>query len=269
MLRCECCAEELKIERVDGIWLCNSKPMGSESEVPSAAAFAEVLEQGHSGFCPWRSSQVVLNDPLRECDQAVADDVEKRRLGLLKGLRHIPVVSAEGKEVEDAAKALALAGWEFYESPEDQTEMFRCYICLRTHSVFAFLHRAVEPEDSGGGGEPPDKKQRTRPPPEVPYSSAWTPEVRVTSPKASQTDATTKGMFDPYTSHRFYCPLYCRPEGQLSPAAKRLLDAPMSQAPGGAASTSRPSGEPQVADTAASLLKALEEALPWKGAGGA
>eukprot|EP00439_Symbiodinium_sp_Y106_P061867 s296_g9.t1 len=69
MLRCECCGEELKIERVEGTWLCNGKPMGSESEVPSAAAFAEVLEQGHSGFCPWRSSQVVLNDPLRECDQ--------------------------------------------------------------------------------------------------------------------------------------------------------------------------------------------------------
>eukprot|EP00439_Symbiodinium_sp_Y106_P062767 s2890_g9.t1 len=223
--------------------------------------------------------------------QAVADDVEKRRLGrlgldcrvfgaagevwgmwagnlewhrLLKGLRHIPVVSAGGKEVDDAAKALALAGWEFYESPEDQTEMFRCYICLRTHSVFAFLHRPVEPEHSGGGGEPPDKKQRTRPPPEVPYSSAWTPAVRVTSPKASQTDATTKGMFDPYTSHRFYCPFYCRPEAPLSPAAKRLLDAPASQAPSSAASTNRPSGEPKVADTAASLLKALEEVLPSK-----
>ena len=162
--------------------------------------------KGHNPFCPWRSSEVTLNDPEWCSDQELAAAVASRRVGLL-GLKQLPVVAESGEEAPDPAGALACAGWEAL-GTSDAKDFLRCAICLRTHIVQAFAHRARNEEN----GEPPAKKQRVA---ESPAPSLWTPQIRVTSPCAvalQVREAAERGWFDPHALHHYYCPLFCRPE---------------------------------------------------------
>ena len=102
------------------------------------------LRKSHSPFCPWRSVEV-KNDPQWCSDEELAADVEKRRVGLL-AMKHLPLVIEGEAPAAHPAEVLASAGWEAI-GTADGRDFFRCSICLRTHIVQSFAHRATEAKE--------------------------------------------------------------------------------------------------------------------------
>eukprot|EP00931_Biecheleriopsis_adriatica_P012084 TRINITY_DN113186_c0_g1_i1.p1 TRINITY_DN113186_c0_g1~~TRINITY_DN113186_c0_g1_i1.p1 ORF type:complete len:384 (-),score=80.32 TRINITY_DN113186_c0_g1_i1:48-1199(-) len=236
LLRCETCFGELRLERDgNGAWLANGEPVAAElARISNAASCSPAacrasLENGHSAFCPWRSSEVTLHDPLRLSDEELAAGVESRCAGLMK-LKHLPAVADGEKEAQDPALTLACAGWEAGGTSDGQ-ELLRCSMCLRTLAIQAFAHRPSAELSSVRGrteeGEPLEKAARTLSAPAPPVTGLWTPKLRVppSAVAAQVSEAAEKALLDPYALHRYYCPLYCRPEEELGAVATRVLKA--------------------------------------------
>lgn len=284
---CEVCSGELRLERSTlGFWLVNGQPMqalGSQKSPEEAAATSQALlppswatcivalQQGHSPFCPWRSHEVALADLSRLSDRELAESVERRKRGLETALEHVPVVLEGGQEAPDALESLASGGWEpLGSSKAEGLEYLRCSLCLRTVTVQAFSHR---PPDRGSEG-PPKKVARTDPRP--PVAGQWTPKLRglgVSEKVVAEAAAAAAAQadlvgFDPHALHRYFCPLYCRPDEELSPEAARVLKA---RAAALMTASSKANADAELGPAAAagraveraeSLLRALDAILP-------
>lgn len=257
-LSCPVCSAELTIKfeakRLEGQWMANGQPMANAP----AGISHEILEKGHSPFCPWRSVEV-KNDPQWYSDKELAADVETRSAGLL-AMKHLPVVLEGGQEAANPADALASAGWEAV-GTVDGKDFFRCSICLRTHIVQSFAHReteAKEPEEISDGGSSARKKRRTC----QPVAGLWTPQIRVISqPESEQAEQAEQEermtWFDPHAFHHYYCPLFCHPEEELGIAAARMLKARSTDGSDGPSP-----GPATAAEKAESLVRDLHVILP-------
>eukprot|EP00933_Yihiella_yeosuensis_P037310 TRINITY_DN31210_c0_g2_i1.p1 TRINITY_DN31210_c0_g2~~TRINITY_DN31210_c0_g2_i1.p1 ORF type:complete len:399 (+),score=95.91 TRINITY_DN31210_c0_g2_i1:91-1197(+) len=265
-LTCRCCGGELKVERNEsGAWLANGEPLAlgsAGSSKPTAASCRAALENGHSAFCPWRSSAVRLNDPASLSDAELASGVESRRQNLAASLENqMPTVAEGSGKAADPALTLALAGWDVASKGENPT--MRCFLCLRTvpvkeHDKIPTYGDSVSKIGRAADGEPPAKAAR-----QAPAATADT----LFDPFS---------FFDPYARHRFYCPLFCRPDEELGPVAVRLVKA--REAAAAAAESSKTSTQDDekdaskatsaiaTADAAAvraeALLRALDAILP-------
>lgn len=273
LLECNVCYGELCLKYdQNGIWLANGEPVALSAAsangavIYTSACCRAALEKGHSLFCPWRSSEVTLHDPSRLSDDELAAGVQSRRRSLLETLKCLPIVVDGDQEARDAALVLATAGWEAV--PQKDCDMLQCSICLRTLVVQAFAHQSVVDATAGDRGrseegEPPDKMRRKQPSP--PDPRWWRPQLRGISTSAAlgQQAVIEKCLLDPYALHRYYCPMYSRPDEELGVAATRVVKARESVA--------CKAGPGEVQDLAAAglaaakaedLLRALDTLLP-------
>ncbi|CAK0868647.1 unnamed protein product [Prorocentrum cordatum] len=284
---CDCCGGQFRVERHPGKggWLANGVPVapadaaaegggaaGAAAGAPCGprAAWAEALIQGHCPFCPWRSHEVLLADQSKLSDREVAEAVEQRLQGLRANLRCVPsIVDVDGEAgTQDGGglATLARAGWEYaWRMDYDgvSVEYLRCTLCLRAVAAQAFAHRRRSTE-----GEPPAKAARKADagagellPPEPKLRKLRTPGPQAVPPGAAE-------LLDPFALHRFYCPMYSRPDDRLGEAATRAIRAHAAAAPAEAAEAAdgssgcAPDAAALAADGPEELLRQLGAILP-------
>jgi hypothetical protein len=188
-------------------------------------AWSTLLVERHSPFCPWRIPDVVCADPVQQTDNEVLADVDRRENGLLAGLLHCPVMRDDGEKnssVLSEFELLARAGWELGPRTANGDATLQCSYCLRLVVIQSFRHKAVARDSVGSKrtyteagldadtAEPPTKVRLD--------GSELAPTSTYGTRRTPRPD-----IFEPYAAHRFYCPMYSRPDdADLSRAGYRV-----------------------------------------------
>eukprot|EP00927_Polykrikos_kofoidii_P067221 TRINITY_DN62734_c0_g1_i1.p1 TRINITY_DN62734_c0_g1~~TRINITY_DN62734_c0_g1_i1.p1 ORF type:complete len:384 (+),score=58.43 TRINITY_DN62734_c0_g1_i1:52-1203(+) len=241
IVECRLCRSYIEVERgPGGGWIVN----GTRTTIDkyNHTAWSTLLVERHSPFCPWRSNDATIADPMYLADSEIVNDVRRRLHGLQTGLIYCPLLvtdisnaklSSEAKPQTSisALEELARAGWEFAGRDAESEEILRCVYCDRHIGVQCFKHRVVA-EDAGlkrswlcespDSDVPPTKVQRLNRDGDKnfvagvvqkPLRSFWTPRLP---------DPSKEGLFDPHAMHRFYCPMYSSADDALSATALKV-----------------------------------------------
>lgn len=266
-LECQCCGERIAVsarpEATSAGGLGASAPSAAPRpwevngevvrlEKGDVEAWASLLVERHSPFCPWRCHEASCADPMKQLDSEIVAGVERRLAGLRAGLLHRPVLTddpdhgdsgdsatpglggAPGGERPphiSALELLARAGWEHGGRGADGEDVLQCTFCLRAVISQSFRHVPLTPCVLGS----------KRSQPEGGFASL-AEESASKAPRSEGVSAPSRDLwtwrgarpqdFDAHAMHRFYCPMFSRPDDELGPAAVRLARCRLGRSPG-------------------------------------
>eukprot|EP00929_Paragymnodinium_shiwhaense_P018805 TRINITY_DN13023_c0_g1_i1.p1 TRINITY_DN13023_c0_g1~~TRINITY_DN13023_c0_g1_i1.p1 ORF type:complete len:435 (-),score=75.23 TRINITY_DN13023_c0_g1_i1:59-1297(-) len=240
-ISCPCCGREVEIVKIENVWHVDGVRR-ADLDQASQEEWSNLLVTHHSQFCPWRSCDVYLADPLQLLDKEIVEGVEQRLRGLQSGLRCRPVLVGEEQELSSPLQVLARAYWEFAGRDEvNVLDFIRCALCLRTVCVQSFRHLALQGDATTSSSSSSTQGKRGRSQADdaaaaapvakaarlagegaqvlAPRAGLWTPKAELPSDRAQAGE----GLFDAHALHRFYCPMYARSDDDLTPAAERII----------------------------------------------